>query len=275
MSLNTFLEITKDTKVRIWNEFEDGYGVGYLDDIGPGLYLVNYNNLTARRLPDEYQKTQMYWCSPTVGGLDDSGMIMVNVMGEVPLSGYHDCSGASGMWGWIDKDFNVVIEPQFIFAYPFGEDGRAIVCRGTWTEKNGGYWSYDEQWGVIDTVGREVVPCVWDDQIHFGDADENYIVVKDGHYDNNRVWHHGIWNVIEIETGNVVFASDQEKTGDYLRYSGVEHGYLTITTEDCEKEYLYDLENKKYLFKDKSYETVIPLGRDKFKIDGCVMTFPT
>lgn len=86
-------------------------------------------------------------------------IIMVSLYDEMNLCYHHNRSGCAGMWGWVDRDFNVVIKPQYIFAEQF-QGGYANVSRGKWMPQENGMYDWEgEAWGVIDTTGKEVIPC--------------------------------------------------------------------------------------------------------------------
>lgn len=86
----------------------------------------------------------------------------------------------------MDKNLNVKIAPQYIFAKNF-ECGHAIVCKGEWsTDEDGRYWCENEHWGVIDHDGNEIVPCQFDELYEIDGTDRLYFVHEggwdDGHY---------------------------------------------------------------------------------------------
>ncbi|MCH9741424.1 MAG: WG repeat-containing protein, partial [Epsilonproteobacteria bacterium] len=77
---------------------------------------------------------------------------------------------AKKKFGFMNRKLEVVIPPQFDFAFPF-EDGKAIVCNGCRQEKEergehmrivGG------QWGAIDKQGNVIVPLVYDSKEVYG-----------------------------------------------------------------------------------------------------------
>ena len=111
-------------------DFSDGYCIGTVKGYD-GLHLICRETQTAKKLPDEYQETPIY-ISPDCGGYKN-GLIMVSRMGKMRLAYHHNKYGCAGLWGWIDKDFNTVIEPQYIFAENF-YNGKAIVSKGKWIQ---------------------------------------------------------------------------------------------------------------------------------------------
>lgn len=75
-------------------------------------------------------------------------------------------STEDNLWGYIDRQGNVAIEPRFEVAKDF-ENGRAIVMENA-------------KFGVIDTCGVYVYPPEYDDIYSFTRGDGVYFVVKDG-----------------------------------------------------------------------------------------------
>ncbi len=61
-------------------------------------------------------------------------------------------------YGYIDEQLNIVIKPEYDFAFPF-EDGTAIVCNDCLTESDGEHSIVVKgTWGVINKTGKVVVP---------------------------------------------------------------------------------------------------------------------
>ena len=75
-------------------------------------------------------------------------------------------STEDNLWGYIDRQGNVAIEPRFEVAKDF-ENGRAIVMENA-------------KFGVIDTSGVYVYPPEYDDIYSFTRGDGVYFVVNDG-----------------------------------------------------------------------------------------------
>lgn len=105
-------------------DYENGYAVSYIPEFA-SLCLIDKNNKTIKKLPEKYQNTPIY-IYPPCGGLDN-GLIMVNALGKIDLQYDHNLYPCSGLWGWLDLDFNTVIEPKYIFAQHFCKIGRAHV----------------------------------------------------------------------------------------------------------------------------------------------------
>lgn len=174
----------------------DSYRVGYLKGYN-GLYLICNKTLTAKPLPNEYKNTPLLYV-PDCGGYKD-GLIMVSLMGEVDLDTYYEEGPSAGLWGWIDIDFNVIIEPQFIFAGNFF-NGRAKVCKGEWIRlANGRYDWKNEAWGIINTKGEELIRCEYE-RIYEVENSENLYYA----YNNSEEC------IIDSNTTNVVLQIDFE-----------------------------------------------------------------
>ena len=236
-------------------DYVDNKAVGTIGD-SDELYLIDRANQTAYLLPEKYQNTPIIIYHPC-GGYDDSGLIMVSLLGEIDLSYYHDLYDVAGLWGWINLDGKEVIKPKYVYAMNFCGD-YAIVCKGNWTvDSNGKYWCYNEQWGVIDKNENEIVPLMYDDELTF--VSEDKVAVKDGHSENGK-WIDGTWRIYEISQGKEIF-----KTDDSLRYSEYKDGYLTIYDGTDDSYYIYDFVNDEYLFKGEGYEDIEIIGRNQFK----------
>lgn len=239
------------------SEYIDDKAVGCIDNTDT-LYLIDRSKKEAYRLPDKYKNTNFDISS----GYDDSGMIMVSMLGKIDLQYYHECCYIAGMWGWIDIYGNEIIAPKYVYATNFDGD-YAIVCKGQWTIDNQGkYWCENEQWGVIDKNENEIVPLKYDDEIHF--LSEDKVAVKNGHYENDT-WIEGTWRIFDIKLGKEIFEIEEGT----LRYSEYKDEYITICNErENESEvYVYDFKENKYLFKGEGYEDIEIIGRDKFKLE--------
>jgi len=61
-------------------------------------------------------------------------------------------------YGFIDKMLNVVIKPEYDFAFPF-RDGVAIVCNACFSAAEGEHKNVvGGKWDLIDRAGKVVVP---------------------------------------------------------------------------------------------------------------------
>ena len=97
---------------------------------------------------------------------------------NIPLAFHHDLHGSQGCWGVIDKNWNEVIEPKYLFPLMQFNNGTFLACKGTgWIKDNewdeaqineegkGRYWTKEEKWGLIDFKEKEIIPCIYD-EIH-------------------------------------------------------------------------------------------------------------
>lgn len=63
-------------------------------------------------------------------------------------------------YGFINKNLDTVIKPEYDFAFPFN-DGKAIVCIGCVKNKIGEHTEMiDGQWGMIDIRGKTIVDII-------------------------------------------------------------------------------------------------------------------
>ena len=116
------------------------------------------------------------------------GMFRVSYLGEIKLK-YADFENDdnAGLWGYADINGKEIIEPQYIYAFDF-YNGLALVCRGEWDKewvhkgkgyKYEQYWAKYEYWGMIDKMGKEMVPCVFEDLAFFPLCEETkYLKAK-------------------------------------------------------------------------------------------------
>jgi len=188
------------------DDFTQGYGVGTVRGYD-GLYLICQATQTARKLPNEYQETPIY-ISPDCGGYKD-GLVMVSLMGEMDLAYHHNKRGCAGLWGWTDKDFNTVIEPQYIFAENFYK-GKATVAKGRWVRlENGRYDWEDEAWGIINKAGEEILPCRYDELYPIDGCNNLYLVHKGG-------WKNGNYCVADSNTKEEILQMDFDFDAGYM-----------------------------------------------------------
>lgn len=232
--------------------YADGYGVGKLagSSYSDSLYLFDEKDQLARRLPEEYQGTPIM-ISPYCGGYSH-GLIMVSLYDEMKLCYHHNRSGCAGMWGWIDKNFNVVIKPQFIFAEQF-QDGYANVSRGKWLPQENGRYDWEgESWGVIDTTGKEVIPCMYDELYIVDNSEHLYLAHKGG-------WDKGNYCIVDRNTGEEILQMDFDFDAGYMFNEMLETEDNKIIFVDHQpgegKDLItvFDLQTQKYLLKQEVY----------------------
>lgn len=229
--------------------FSDNLAVCTIDDTG-SLYLVNNETLAAKRLPEQYQKTPIILYH-SCGGYRD-GLIMVSLMGEMRLQYHHTFYDCAGIWGWIDAEFNTVIEPQYIFAENFFE-GRANVCKGSWEiDGNKQYWAEPEMWGVIDHTGKEVVPCRYDALFSIDYTTELFLVHKGG-------WENGCFCVYDTAASEEILDLDFYIDCGYMfNQVGLSEDDRLIFIDSLSDEndsllYVYDLKTREYLCHGRDY----------------------
>lgn len=185
---------------------EDGIGCGSVNQDGL-LYFINQNTGEALQLPEKYKDTPIILYHPC-GGYQE-GLIMVSLLGEVDLQYHHTFYDTAGIWGWLDLEGNEVIPPQYVYAMSF-YNGHATVCKGDWTvDESGHYWCENEQWGVIDKTGKEVVPCRFDEIFYIQDTDR-YILCHEGG------WQDGHNCIYDIEAQKVILTMDFDFDNGYM-----------------------------------------------------------
>lgn len=232
--------------------YVDGYGVGKISDnsYGDSLYLFDEKNYTAKRLPEEYQGTPIM-ISPVCGGYSH-GLIMVSLYDEMNLCYHHNRSGCAGMWGWVDRDFNVVIKPQYIFAEQF-QGGYANVSRGKWMPQENGMYDWEgEAWGVIDTTGKEVIPCKYDELYIVDDSEHLYLAHKGG-------WDKGNYCIVDRNSGEEILQMDFDFDAGYMfneMFETEDNKLIFVDHQPGEEKDLitvFDLQTKEYLLKQEVY----------------------
>ncbi|MGI6029155.1 MAG: WG repeat-containing protein [Candidatus Heteroscillospira sp.] len=234
---------------------DDGFAVGTIRDLDPAdpLYLFDTRNKVAVTIPEQYQHTPIY-CYPSCGGYSE-GMVMVSTMGELDLQYHHNRQACAGMWGWLDTELNIVIEPQYVFALNF-YGGRALVCKGEWgiKEVDGKtrYWCENEQWGVIDKNGKDIVPCKFDELYEIENTDRLYFVHEGG-------WDNGHYAVFDIQKQKIILELDFDFDMGYMfNECFVDENDLLVFVNHLPGEgedliYVYDLQEKKFIAYADSY----------------------
>lgn len=81
----------------------------------------------------------------------------------------------NGLWGVINRQGDVLVEPEYSFIFKF-ENGLAKACKG------GDKYGIGSQWGYIDKSGKEIVPVKYD---YVGDFMDNGLVkiCEGGYYE--------------------------------------------------------------------------------------------
>ena len=239
----TFRKVRVSEENCFVRQHEGNYGVGNVNDDGH-LYFVDLEKHEGYQLPDIYKDTPIY-LSPYCGGYSE-GLIMVSLIGEIRLQYHHDQDGAAGMWGWIDTNGNVVIEPQYVFALNMYH-GKAVVCKGEWSiNKDGRYWCENEQWGIIDNKGKEVIPFIFNEITEIENT-ESFYLCHEGDWKNDS--HYSVWNVdtrtkefdLDFNFDNVYMFNECYQSEDNIIF--FEHD----VDESKNYLYVYSLTKKKWL----------------------------
>lgn len=232
----------------IQDDFADGYCVGTINGYD-GLHLICQESQTAKRLPEKYQNTPIL-ISPDCGGYKN-GLIMVSLMDEMGLAYHHKKGGCAGIWGWLDKDFNEVIKPQYIFAENFN-DGKASVSKGKWIQLDDELFDWEgEAWGIIDMHGKEIVPCIYDELHEVEDCNNLYLAHKGGR-------ENGTYCIVDSNTTDEILQMDFDFDAGYMfneiflsedNLFFVKH----LPGEGKDLLYVYNMTSKSYLAHGTSY----------------------
>lgn len=256
------VKLFENDDVFIMDEHDKNIGCGHINNDGH-LYFIDKTKREAIRLPEKYRDTPIILYHPC-GGYQE-GLIMVSLLGEVDLQYHHTFGDTAGMWGWIDLEGNEVIPPQYIYALSF-DAGRAIVCKGEWSvNEKGEYWSDEENWGIIDTTGKEIVPCMFD-EIFFIDETERYILCHKGG------WKEGCNCIYDIEAGEVILEMDFDFDNGYMFNEVFFHdNCICFDEHEPGKEedyiYIYSLSEKKWLQYHEKYENRELNGETKIVVN--------
>ena len=245
---------------------EDGFGVGRIigSDLADSLCLFNKKTMTGKRLPTEYQQTELI-LYPFCGGYSE-GRIMVSSIGEVELQYHHNRYPCAGMWGWLDTDFNVVIPPQYIYAMNF-VDGQAIVCKGNWNiDAQQRYWCDHEAWGVIDKDGKEIVPCTFDELYEIAGANWLFFVHEGG-------WEQGHYAIYDANQKKNILELNFDFDCGYMfnEILVTNHGVLVMIDhqpgEGFDYIYAYDLTCEKWIVQKEKYTERKINGQNKMIVN--------
>lgn len=243
-------------------DFVDGYCVGTIKGHN-GLHLINQRSQIAKKLPDNYQGTPIY-ISPDCGGFSE-GLIMVSLMDEIELAYYHHKNVCAGLWGWIDLDFNIVIEPRYIFAENF-IDGKASVAKGKLIPLDNGCYDWEnEAWGIINLQGDEVIPCLYDEIYQIDNTDILYLAHKGG-------WENGNYCVINTKIKDEILQLDFDFDAGYMfNESFVEKDYLLFINHIPGKEtdliYVYNLLSQTFIIYGEEFHERTLNGQSKIVIN--------
>ncbi len=140
--------------------FEAGKGSGYIDP--SGRFVIGPTEIWGWGRPfHEDIAAVLIWNKNgnRPGWIDRSGKLIFSGMGVEGTyfsDGLMSMRGANGKWGFVNKYFQFVIQPQFDHAFEFSE-GRAEVSIG-------------RKWGFIDKSGGIVIPLKYDWASPFSDG---------------------------------------------------------------------------------------------------------
>jgi WG containing repeat len=193
--------------------FEAGRGSGYIDK--DGKFVIGPTQTWGWGRPfHEDIAGVLIWNNTggqnRAGWIDRQGKIVfsgLGVEGTYFSEGLMSMPGPNGKWGFVDNNFQFVIEPRFDYAYEFSEgrgevtinhksgfidkpgkivvplkydmvwpfqDGLARVRRdieiGTWMTMEGEQPDYRYQYGFIDHEGNEVIPLQFEEATYFSDG---------------------------------------------------------------------------------------------------------
>jgi len=231
--VNVKLENLKDVLVK-QSGFEQDCAIGTIGN-DSHLYLINRRTMTATRIPDKYQDTEVTMYPPR-GGYTQ-GLLMVSRNDTIKSDETKALYGKKCLWGWVDESFNEVIANEYIYAENF-INGKAIVCKDVFSvsaQKN------IEFWGIIDHKGKEIVRCKYD-EINKIIGTDRYFLVHAGGWDN------GSYYVVDSSNGKEILElnfkinpesifSDRYMLNDDVvvfteRYEGVDY-YYAYSISNC------------------------------------------
>jgi len=196
---------------------------------------------------------------------ESQGLVAVS---ELYLDSHEDAAfatvdhwGACGQWAYIDKSGKEVIPPLYGVAYPHNKQGHAIVSkakweyRADWKQRNNkdedfaGYWSEDyNSFGIIDTEGNEVIPCIYDEVHQVENSDRFYYVIRDdGENDYEAIF--------DIKAGQEILKLDSHFCCGYMGNSIYisDEGYLVLednlSDDDKTQISIYDFAKQGWIVK--------------------------
>ena len=148
--------------------------------------------------------------------------------GFMSLAFHHDDADNAGIWGYVNAEGRVVVEPKYIFAEDFS-GGIAIVCEGQWTKderwdnecNQGRWWSEKMLWGAIDREGRTVIPCKleeimwrpWSKDWPEVEMTKKYLAVRDVNGKCGLIDFRGNW-VVGPQFGDMRYSFETSPDGD-------------------------------------------------------------
>lgn len=130
------------------------------------------------------------------------------------LAYHHDLMDIAGLWGFKDKNGNLIIEPKFLFE-PICVNQKYIVCVGSgWKkEDNKKLWCDDMKWGVIDLDFNTVIPFEYDEIEYLeNDDDFPYFVCYKYKYETTGLK----WVTIFNYYGEVIIPEKYNDVGYYI-----------------------------------------------------------
>jgi hypothetical protein len=175
--------------VALWENEKDRWF--FIDKTGKE---ITFKSVSGAKIEGKYKIVSNY----------SEGLARVSTI-EKPYLAYHsDNEDYAGIWGYVDSQGVEIVSPRYIYAMDF-KDGLAEVCKGEWTidkkwdnkYHSGAFWTEEELWGFIDGIGREVVPCVFDELKRFwsdrvcSEIDPDYFGAHFGG------WKYGKWGIID------------------------------------------------------------------------------
>ena len=129
-------------------------------------------------------------------------------------------------------------------------NGQSIVCKGEWDIKeidgSKKYWCDNEQWGVIDIDGKEIVPYIFDELYNVDGSDELFFVHCDG-------WKNGYFAIFNSTLQKIILKLDFDFDIGYMFNECFvdENNFLIFMKHLPGKEtdyiYVYDLNKEKYI----------------------------
>ena len=191
--------------------FEGGAGSGYIN--AAGKFVIGPTQIWGWGRPfHEDVAGVLIWNQQRnrAGWIDRSGKIIFSGMGVEGTyfsNGLMSMPGPNGKWGFVDKNFQFVIEPRFDSAFEFSEgraevtiknksgfidtsgtivvppkydmvwgfqNGLARVRRdievGTWMTMEGEQPKYRYQYGFIDRDGNDIIPLQFEEATYFSEG---------------------------------------------------------------------------------------------------------